>query len=103
MLSASVQSRAGFAAIAPRLERAHRERLVEMDQERRERSVVLWVLQDVEALVAHRELQYQRACATQSAERQRRRYRKLQEAYDRLERIQQRARLLGVRVQRRAA
>lgn len=53
--------RALFRAVAPRLERAHRERLVELARERRARTLAREILQAAEYRVAHRELQLQRA------------------------------------------
>jgi hypothetical protein len=66
--------RALFAAVAPRLERAHRERRLELAAEslarRRARAQVL----DLERLVAHRELQVIRAAGRRGTRRQRERY-----------------------------
>lgn len=98
-----MKGRALFRAIAPRLERAHRERIVEMARERDHRLLALERLQHKEWLVAHRDLQYHRACTRRSAAYQRERYQKLEEARRELAAAESHAEQLGLRVFRRKA
>jgi hypothetical protein len=93
---AAVTGRALFRSVAPRLERAHRERRRELAElsvgRRRQRSRVL----DLERLVAHRELQVVRSGARRSAARDGRymrdRRRKLDDARGQLARAEARLR-----------
>jgi hypothetical protein len=94
-----LNGRALFAAVAPILERAHRERLAEMARERHVRLRALERLQHKERLVAHRELQYERACNRKGRSAVRyanARWRKLQQAYRELDEARQHAEQLGV-------
>lgn len=93
-------SRAEFARIAPRLERAHRERRLELAAALQARRDARETVMRLEALVAHRELQVIRAWSRRGSRRQRQRYmthreNKLQTARTLLERAQARARRLG--------
>lgn len=84
-----------FALVAPRLERAHRERKVEMVAERLARHVAREQEMRMERLVAHRELQLLRAATTGNVKYERYRARKLDMARAMLTKAQATSRRLG--------
>lgn len=77
---AALTGRALFAAAAPRLERAHRERRAELRQLHSERRFVLGLIHKCEQRIAHRELQEVRALATGDRRYMARRTNKLKQA-----------------------
>ena len=90
-----MKGRALFAAIAPRLERAHRGRLEELARERAERQRTRDQIFELERLIAHRELQLQRANAVGDSTYIARRQRKLNRAVRDLARLNRRAVRIG--------
>lgn len=66
--------RDAFRRVAPRLERAHRERRAELLRERDQRIDAIHRVLKAERLVAHRELQAVRAGAVRASRRSRARY-----------------------------
>lgn len=101
---APMTGRALFERRFPLLAAAYYGRLAELEQERRARLLALEILQAAEYRVAHRELQFARACNRSDARRyQDKRWRKLQDAYKQLEEARERAEALGLRVVRQAA
>jgi hypothetical protein len=94
-VSTLVRDRSLFALVAPRLERAHRERRIELVQERLARSRARVAELKAERLVAHRELQYVRAGAVGDRRYLRRRADKLACARMELAEAQATSRRLG--------
>lgn len=95
------RSRAEFASIAPRLERAHRERRDELAAESRARVRAAGRVLKAQRLVAHRELQLLRAGDRQGGRRARERYVRhranlLEDARKELANAERRARDLGL-------
>lgn len=89
-------TRALFVAVAPRLERAHRQRLQEIAQIRVERLRTQDQILETQRLVAHRDLQLQRANAIGDRRYISRRQHKLKRAQKDLARLERRAVRLGV-------
>lgn len=90
-----MSDRALFALVAPRLERAHRERKAELVQERLARHRARDAEVKAERLVAHRELQMVRAGSTRNRKYLKHRARKLEQARSILANAQERSRRLG--------
>jgi hypothetical protein len=94
-VNATADRRALFALVAPRLERAHRERKLELVQERLARHRARDAELKAERLVAHRELQMVRAGSSGSARYIAVRARKLDQARRLLAQAQEKSRRLG--------